>query len=236
MTTAALLLALLAPQAERVPQLVEKLSGDAIDVREEAAAALVDLGADAVAPLEALAKTGDAERRGRIAEILKEIARNGVLRKTWRPARRIHASWKALPVAKAVEELAAALGEEFSGADGLEGAVTLDLQGATVWQALDALSRASPAFTWAPQGEAVALKASKRPPYPARTADEICVWIDGLEYGVDQDFSGASREWVVASLNAVWTRGLAPASVDLKVTDVLDAAGPACCRRWPSAA
>lgn len=222
---AAVLLLAAPPQEARVRELVEKLSSDAIDAREEAAAALVELGAEAVAPLEALASTGDAERRGRIAEILKEIGRDGVLRKTWRPARRIDASWAGVPLAEALRQLAGGVGDEFSGLDELGGTVTLDLRRASLWEALDALSRAAPAFTWAPQGEGLALKASKRPPYPAKSEDELCVWIDGLEYASDQDFTGASREWVVVSLNAAWTRGLAPASVELKATELLDAAG-----------
>ena len=223
---AALLLLLAAsPQDARVRELVEKLSSDAIDAREEAAAALVDLGAEAVAPLEALATTGDAERRGRIAEILKEISRDGVLRKTWRPARRVDAAWSGVPLSAALKELAAGVGDEFAGLDDLHGPVTLTLRRASLWEALDALSRAAPGFTWTPQGDGLAFKAAKRPPYPAKASDEFLVWIEGLEYASDQDFTGASREWVVVSLNAAWTRGLAPASVELKATELLDGAG-----------
>lgn len=223
--TAAAVLLLGAPQEARVRELVDQLSSDAIDAREEAAAALVELGAEAVAVLEALASTGDAERRGRIAEILKEIARDGVLRKSWRPARRMDAAWKDVPLATALREVAAGLGDEFAGLEELTGTVTLDLRRASLWEALDALGRAAPGFTWAPQGEGLALKASKRPPYPAKAEDELLVWIDAVEYASDQDFTGASRDWAVVSLNASWTKGLAPASVELKATDLLDPAG-----------
>lgn len=206
-------------------ELVEKLSSEAIDAREEAAAALVELGPAAAPVLERAAAGGDAERQGRVREILREIARNAVLSGSWRPPKRIDASWKDVPLPRALEALAAACGETFTGGADIPGTVTLDLRRATVWEALDALCRAAPALTWAPEGEALALKAQKRPPYPAVFRDELVAWIDVVEYGQDLDFSGASREWGVVGVNVAWTSGLAPVSTELRVNEVLDGGG-----------
>ncbi len=224
MKTALLLLATLL-QEERVRDLVEKLSGDAIDVREEAAAALVELGPAALPLLEKLGALGDAERRGRIAEIVKEIGRASVLRLSWRPPARLDVSWKDRPLSNALLDLGTLTGEAFEGADTLGGAVTLDLRKATLWEALDALSKAGPAFTWAVEGENFSVRAAKRPPYPARADGELLVWLDGIDYAQDVDFSGATREWATAGLNVAWTRGLAPSSVDLRATEVYDKTG-----------
>lgn len=220
----ALLIALLL-QDDRVRDLVEKLSGDAIDVREEAAAALVELGPEAVPLLEKLGAAGDAERRGRIAAIVKEIGRDAVLRRRWRPAKRVDAAWKDLSLAEALRQLAAGCGEDFSGAETLAGKVTLDLGRASIWEALDALSRATPDFAWAVEGEGIAVRAAKQPPCPARVVDELRVWLDAVDYAQDVDFSGASRDWATAGLNVAWTKGLAPATVELRATEIYDKTG-----------
>jgi hypothetical protein len=218
-------LVLQADLERRVLELAEKLSSEAIDAREEAAAALVELGPDATPFLESAAGTPDAERRGRIREILREIGRDAVLRGTWRPARRVDASWKDLPVARALEALAAAAGEEFRGAAELPGRVTLDLRRATLWEALDALRKAAPGFTWSVEEGGLAFKAAPRPPYPSLARDELAAWVDVVEYGRDVDFSGVAREWAVVGVNLAWTAGLAPAATELRVTEALDAAG-----------
>ncbi len=221
----ALCLALSQDLERRVLELADRLSSDAIDAREEAAAALVELGPDAAPLLEREAGTRDAESRGRIREILREIARDAVLRGIWRPARRVDASWKDVPAARALEALAASTGEEFKGAAEIPGGVTLDLRRATLWEGLDALCRAAPELTWSLDGEAIVLKAARRPPFPSVARDELLAWVDAVEYGRDIDFTGAGREWAVVGINFAWTAGLTPMANELRVTEVLDAAG-----------
>ena len=225
---AALVLLLAAPQdlERRVLDLAEKLSSDAIDAREEAAAALIELGPDAAPILERAAGARDAEGKGRIREILREIARDAVLRGAWRPARRVDAAWKDVPLSKALEDVAKATGETFTGGAEIPGAVTLDLRRATLWESLDALCRAAPALTWSLDGEAIVLKAAPRPPFPALLRDELLAWVDVVEYGRDIEIPpGAGREWAVVGVNLAWTSGLAPLATELRVTEVLDVAG-----------
>jgi hypothetical protein len=209
----------------RVHELLDKLASDAIDARAEAAAALIELGPDAAPHLERAAGGRDAEGQGRIREILREIARDAVLRGSWRPARRVDAAWKDVALASALEALATSTGETFKGAAEIPGRVTLDLGRATLWEALDALSRAAPAFTWSLEGEAVAFKAVPRPPFPSVSRDELLAWVDGVEYSRDIDFSGVAQEWAVVGVNLAWTAGLSPAATELRVTEALDGAG-----------
>ncbi|HEX7898295.1 MAG TPA: hypothetical protein VF950_11085 [Planctomycetota bacterium] len=225
MILAALVLLLQADLERRVLELTEKLSSEAIDAREEAAAALVELGPDAAPILERAAGARDAEGKGRIREILREIARDAVLRGAWRPARRVDAAWKDVPLSQALEAVATATGETFKGGAEIPGAVTLDLRRATLWESLDALCRAAPALTWSLDGEAVVFKAAPRPPFPSVARDELLAWVDVVEYGRDIDFSGAAREWAVVGINLAWTAGLTPLATELRVTEVLDVAG-----------
>lgn len=213
------------PALERkVAELVEKLSSEAIDAREEAAAALVALGPAAAPLLEARERDADAELGGRLREAVKAIARDAVLGKRWRPARRMDLEWRDAPLSTVLRELATASGERFEGVEGLSGQVTLALRGATLWEALEAVARSTP-VTWAVDGEALRFTGRKRPSYPSLAKDEMLAWLDVLEYGQDVDFGAAPREWVTVGVNLAWTSGISPLRVDLRVLEALDETG-----------
>jgi hypothetical protein len=98
---------------------------------------------------------------------------------------------------------------------------------ATFWDALDELCRVAPALTWDadPNGNGLAFSKKRRPPYPAKRQAEFNVWLDGITFSRDYDFTGIPRSTFTLTVASAWEAGIVPVAVEQKVTEILDEDG-----------
>lgn len=228
MRTALLVLGLLLlPQEDpRLPRLVEQLVDDDINVRERAAAEIIDLGKAAVPLLERLRASGDIELRSRAGAILKAISENSVLGRHWHRGCRVTIDAEAAPLARVLEDLARQGRDAFKfDAAEMQDPVTVKLKDLTFFEALEEVCRAAPALTWTAEGDGLTFTKKRRPPYPCRRQAEFQVWLDGIVFSRDHDFTGNPRVTFTMGVSTAWEAGIAPIAVDQRVTEVLDEDG-----------
>ena len=207
-------------------ELIERLVDDDIGVREKAATDLAEFGKAAVPALEKARASSDIELRSRAASILRSIAENEVVGRHWHRGARITLDFDRAPVAKVLEELEKQARDKFKyEAAELQEPMTVRVKDATFWDALEAVCRAAPALTWDADGELLAFKAQRRPPFPSKRQGEFNVWLDGITYSRDYDFTGNPRTTFTLSVTSGWEAGIAPVAVEQKVTEVLDEDG-----------
>jgi hypothetical protein len=154
---AAVGVALASPQdGDRARGLVESLADPGIEAREAAMESLVKLGDEAIPWLRKAAQSDDPERRCRAEYALQEIGRRARLKTVFREIPPFDLACKDAPLEEALRELAARTGlkvlqdETFGRVR-----VSLDLAGATLMQALDAMCREAGDLQWsftAPDG------------------------------------------------------------------------------------
>ncbi len=210
----------------RVDSLLERLRDDSIQVRDRAAAELVELGRAAFPALDRLKASSDPELRALAFTIRREVERQETLRRYYRPGPRITLERENVPLAVALADLARLSGEDlaFNPAK-FAGRVTVRLRGATFWEALEELSRAGPPLDYRVGENGLVLVPEKRPSLPAARRGEIAVWLDGLYLTRDYEFTGAPRDTFGIGINAAWEKGVAPVSVLQRLTEVVDDRG-----------
>jgi hypothetical protein len=207
-------------------ELIERLVDDDIGVREKAASDLAEFGKSAIPSLERARGSSDIELRSRAAAILRAIAENEIVGRHWHRGARITLDFDRAPVAKVLEELEKQARDKFKfDAAELQEPMTVRVKDATFWEALESVCRAAPALTWEAEGEGLTFKAQRRPPYPAKRQGEFQVWLDGITYSRDYDFTGNPRTTFTMSVSSAWEAGIAPVAVEQKVTEVLDEDG-----------
>jgi hypothetical protein len=224
---ALLVLACLAPQEEpRVRELIDRLTDDQIRVREQAAVELAELGRVAVPALQRLRDSGDVELRSRAGNILKRIAEGEVIAKHWRRGPRITLSLSNTPVASVLESLEKQAHDTFKvDVDDLQDPVTVEIKDAPFWDAVDTVCRAAPALTWESDGDALHFLKKRRPAYPEKRQGEFAVWLDGITFMRDFDFTGNPRSTFTISLMSAWESGIQPVAIEQRVTEILDEEG-----------
>lgn len=218
---------LLGQDDSRLRDLVDRLRDDDITVRERAAADLADYGPAAIAALEKLRASPDLELRSRISSVLRRIAENGVLAKHWRRGPRITLDFESAPVSRILQELARQARDTFTfDAEQLDpDRATVHVKEATVWEALESVCRAAPALTWEAEGEGLTFTKKRRPFFPARRQDEFQVWLDGITFTRDCDFTGNPRSTFTLGLVSAWEKGISPIAVEQRITEILDQDG-----------
>jgi len=210
----------------RLAKLVEDLVDDSITVREKAAAELAELGKAAIPTLERLRQSGDIELRSRAGAILKTIAELEVVSRHYRRGARITLDAEGVPTAKVLEELARQARDQFKyDAAELQDPMTVKIKDASVFEALEAVCRASSALTWEPEGDGLTFTKKRRPPYPVKKMGEFQVWLDGITFSRDYDFTGNPRSTFQLGLVTAWEAGITPVAVEQKVTEILDEDG-----------
>jgi hypothetical protein len=136
------LVVLAAPAQEslekKVSELIARLSDDAIDAREQAVRGLADLGPPALPLLEKSISRLEGEVRGRVEEAIRSIRLREKLSQSLPPVKLITLDHRNRPAREALEEIGrqAGITSEFTGEIGKE-AVTVSIQGATYFQAID---------------------------------------------------------------------------------------------------
>jgi hypothetical protein len=223
---AVMILAAPVQQDARVQQLIDRLVDDDIVVRDQAAAELADYGKAVVPALEKLKSSPDVELRSRAASVLKAIGEMEIVGLHWHRGARISFEFSAVPLAKVLEELQRQGRDKFKiNAAELKEPVSVRVQDASFWEALEAVGRAAPDLNWEVEGDLIVFSRKRRPPYPGRRQGEFSVWLDSIVFTRDNDFTGIPRSTYTLSLSAAWEAGIAPIAVDQKITEVLDEDG-----------
>ncbi len=224
---ALLLLAPALPQEDpRIRELLEHLSDDEIQVREKAAADLADLGQAAVPFLQRLSASADLELRSRALAILRRISEGEVVGRHWRKGPRITLVSDGAPVASVLEDLERQAGDSFQyDPMDLRDPVVLSVKDVSFWDAVEALCRAAPALTWEGSGPSLRFLRKERPAYPSKRQGEFTVWLDGILFSRDFDFSGNSRSTFSITVACAWEARIAPVAIEQKITEVLDEDG-----------
>lgn len=228
-TLLAVLLLALAPAQEdpRIQGLIDRLSDDEIRVRERAVATLIELGQASIPALRLLeSSSSDLELRARATSILKGIAENEILSRHWHAGKRFTLDVEGAPVASVLEDLELQAQDRFKydPAD-LQDPVVLHLKDEPFWTVVEALCRAAPALTWEGDGDALAFTRKLRLPYPTKRQGEFSVWIDGIHFRREYDFTGNARSTFTLTLATSWESGIVPVAVDPRVTEILDEDG-----------
>jgi hypothetical protein len=217
--------ALLAP-AQDVAELVENLRDDRLEVRERAAEALSGIGDAAVPALERLARSADPDLRAAASRVLKSIAERRVMAPYWRPGASVTLEYEQAPLAEVLHALASRSGETLLHAPGdFSERVTVRVRDARFWEALDELCRLAPALSYGVEKDGIRLVRERRPPFPVRHDGEFAVWIDGLAFTKELDFTGVGRETFSVGVCAAWERGVAPAGVEIRLAELVDDRG-----------
>jgi hypothetical protein len=210
----------------RLRKLVEDLVDDSIAVREKAAAELADLGKAAIPTLERLRLSGDIELRSRAGSILRAIAENQIVGRHWRRGPRITLDFENIPVAKVLEELARQGRDKFKfDAADLQDPMTVKVKDAPFFEALEKVCTAAPALTWDVEGDGLAFTKKRRPPYPSKHQGEFLVWLEGITFSREYDFTGNARSTFQLGVVTAWEAGIAPVAVEQKLTEILDEDG-----------
>lgn len=219
-------LGLLPQEDPRIARLAEELLDDSITVREKAAVELADLGKAAVPTLERLRRSGDIELRSRAGAILKAIAENQVVGRHWQRGPRITLDFDQAPVAKVLEALARQARDKFKfDASELQDPVTIKVKDAPFFGALESLCRAASDLTWEVEGDGLTFTKKHRPPYPAKRQGEFQVWLDGITFSREYDFTGNARSTFQLGVVSAWEAGIVPVAVEQKLTEILDEDG-----------
>jgi len=228
MLLAVLILAAPAVQDDaRLRRLLDRLSDDEIQVREKAAADLIEYGKDALPALRLLeTSTGDVELQARVASVLKGISENEILGLHWRRGPLVTIDSEGAPVAAVLEDLERQGRDTFKydPAD-LQDPVVLHLKEVPFWEAVEELCRVAPALTWEGDGSSLVFTRRARLPYPTRRQGEFSVWIDAITFTRDYDFTGNPRSTFTLTLASSWESGIVPVAVDQRVTEILDQDG-----------
>jgi len=219
---------LIAAQDSRIRELIDRLLDEEIGVRQKAAEQLAEFGAAAVPALEGLTGSPDLELRARAASILKSISENKVLSRHWRRGPRITLDFENSPAARVLEELARQGGDAFKfDAAAFQDPLRLKVKDSSFWDALDALCRAAPALGWDVAGDALSFTGKRRPDFPSKRQDEFNVWVEGVRFSREYDFTGNPRSMFILDLASAWESGVNPAGVEQKISEILDDAGAA---------
>lgn len=144
MIAAAVLVLALACQDD-VSRLLEKLRSDEFADRESAQSALERMGPPVLDRLKAEAdRAQELDTKLRLKMLIEKIPRLAKLALVYGPTKRVSLSVRDGNLGEVFRQMEAALGEQFVGEGvDLSMPVTLDLDGATLWEALDVLARAS---------------------------------------------------------------------------------------------
>jgi hypothetical protein len=225
MKTAALLLLLLAQ--EDPSAWLERLRSDDVRERDAATRHLESLGLAAVERLQSLAGD-DLEVKARLKAILATLKKRAELAKVFGPTKRVTASFKDRKLGEVLVELGKALDEAIDGVKiDSDRRINLDLKGATLWEALDALERTAGVRTeYGMTG--VAVRPGTRADLPSRTVEQFRIGVGELKK-MEHLSPGRSEQVGMVSIYVAYQRNLNPHSrrfeEGISIDSVVDGAG-----------
>lgn len=127
----------------KVAELVQKLTDDSIDARDQAVRGLADLGTAVIPVLQKAMQKLEGEARGRVEEAIATIRSRDTLAQTLPPLKTVTLEHRNRPAREALEEIAKQAGVAVVIAEEVaKEAVSVSLKEATVFEAVDAVCRA----------------------------------------------------------------------------------------------
>ncbi|MBI2933071.1 MAG: HEAT repeat domain-containing protein [Planctomycetes bacterium] len=224
------LLALPAPGQEdaTLRELIRKLDDADFQTREDAFHELVRLGAKALPLLKEAADTSDStEVKLRAADAIRAIDLAVKVAGVYREPHRITADFVETPLAQALEEIARQAGVRVEGAANVpDQTLTLKLEKATLFEALDRICATQTQLTWDHRCEGmVTFLKEKHALGPAVYGGPFRVRVAELTVTRKTDFSDTSMTAVV-QLAADYERHLKPlARVEYQISKAIDDTG-----------
>jgi hypothetical protein len=234
---ASLVLLLAPPQdvERQVEELVTRLKDDDLEARDRAAQELLALGSKALPALRRRAEAAEGELKARLGAAVKEIERRERLRGVLGAPSKITLKADAMPLKEAAAAIAKQSGIKVqAGADVADRAVTVDLAGVPVYEALDRLCRAQgavamrlPAAWFAGEGDdaPVTLEAVAAAGGHLRLKEQFAVALASVTLQEHTDFRGGGRQSMSLEFIAGWEGGARPVGATLRVTSLVDDAG-----------
>lgn len=220
---------LLLLQDVEIEKLVEQMSDDSIEVRDEAQEKLIRLGKSAVPKLQELEKGAPAEVQSRIQAILKEIDR--------RERMEGYISPPTLVTLEAEGKLSAILERMTKDArtqvtangDAAEETVQVSFRGTPLLQAIDELCRAHGGLSYTVNAwdgkTTVQIQKSKYVSNPRAFSDQFVVWLDTVTLTVENDLRGSEVASGSILLRCAWEAGNRPVRARLRLQELADEQG-----------
>ncbi len=166
--------------AKRVRALTEQLKADELQAADEALAALVKLGPPALPAIRAEAAKADGDVKLRLESAVAQIER--AVRREKALGKPVAVSLKAdaRPLVDVLTELRNHSGQPIDWRDLPDGKVTVTLDKAGFWEALDAVCRAHGGVLWGVKSERLAVERAPYRTRPTVFAGNAVFWLDSL--------------------------------------------------------
>jgi hypothetical protein len=187
---------------------LDQLRSDDVRERDAATRRLDSLGAAAVERLLPLAGD-DLEVRSRLRQILATLKKREEMAKVFGPTKRVTAAFKQRRLAEVLEALGKSLQETITG-EGIdrEKLIDLELNGATLWEALDALARAA-GVSYDYGDRQVTLRPGRGSDLPWKAVEQFRIGIIEMKR-MEHRAPGRSGEVGVVTVVASYQRNMKP--------------------------
>jgi hypothetical protein len=229
--------------ARKIDEIVPRLSDDAIEARDQAVRALVDLGPAALPLLRKRASELTAETRGRLLEACTRIESRNTLLRYLPPLRRVTLDWDNRPAREALDEIGRRIELNVDGSNAsADGAITFSLKEATPIQALDEVCRLA-GLNWRSVDDELNLGRRRGAAAPrgeprlmvqnGKTADFPTAYLRHYRFRVTQvsltrtnNFQNAGQSVAQMNLDLCWAPDVKPDGLhSFKITELKDDQG-----------
>jgi len=212
---------------ENPKALVEQLGSDDVRERDAATRRLEALGLETVEKLQAQPGC-ELEVRARLRQIAVTLKKRAEMAKVFGPTKRVTADFHQRKLGEVLPELGKRMGEMFEG-EGIDSdkLVDLELKGATLWEALEALCRA--AGIRAEYGDTkILVEPGPRQELPSKCVEQFRIGIAEIKR-MEHRSPGRADQVGVVTILASYQRNMKPVDgffhEGLVIDSVADAAG-----------
>jgi len=211
----------------RFRELLQKLDDDSIEVRSAAAEALSRMPASVLPALERAAAGAGPEIRDRVAEIARKIRARERLASLLPPPSRITLDARDRPLREVLAMVAAQSRTPLEiGAVPPDARVSVSLRQVPLWNALDAVCKASGKAMVGSDGEHLLATGEPYASLPGRMTDQFRVTLESIELKSNGSFGQADRfETFNATFQICWQKGARPWRIVGKLLELVDETG-----------
>ncbi len=216
-----------AQEEAKIRELLLKLDDDSIDVRADAARALVAMGKGALPGLKKAGADARGELRERIAEIVRKINDREKLAALLPPATRVSLKAERMPLKEAFEKLSkqAATPIDFAEVPA-DATVTVSLDQVPFWKAIEQVCRSSGKVMADAEADRVVVRSEPFVELPGKLTDLFSVKLQRVDLSSDGTFGQAERfERFTATFHVTWEKGAKPHRVFAKLAELVDEKG-----------
>lgn len=234
------LLVLLLAQEPDVDALLNQLEDESVEVREKAAAALIEVGPKAEAKLRARIASADGALRTVCTRILETIAVPKELRKVVPPLRRVTMDARPRKLKEVLDDLQGQSGLSLATEGLADGDVTVEMKDATPLEALSILCKAAGLTFYldgggrhvrgiVPMGAddkpAIRISRGQYPDVPRQFTRHYVVEPTNLSLTRSTNFQSAQQSNAYLNMRILWNPGMEPEASRLEVASIEDDKG-----------